>query len=68
MVGDKYPVQNMQNLSAIFCKLDLCKGYFQIPMYQADIAKTDVIRRFGVWEYRRMPFGLKKMLGRLFSG
>jgi hypothetical protein len=64
-VADKYPVPNMQDLSArlhgraIFSKLDLRKGYYQIPMRPEDVAKTAVITPFGLWEFLWMPFGLK---------
>jgi hypothetical protein len=64
-VADKYPVPNMQDLSArlhgckIFSKLDLRKGYYQITMRPEDIPKTAIITPFGLWEFTRMPFGLK---------
>jgi hypothetical protein len=64
-VADKYPVPNMQDLSGrlhgcrVFSKLDLRKGYYQIPMRPADIGKTAIITPFGLWEFTRMPFGLK---------
>jgi hypothetical protein len=64
-VADRYPVPNMQDLSGrlhgctIFSKLDLHKGYYQIPMRAADIPKTAIITPFGLWEFTRMPFGLK---------
>ncbi len=64
-VADKYLVPNMQDLSArlhgraIFIKLGLRKGYYQIPMRPEDVAKTAVITPFGLWEFLRMPFGLK---------
>jgi cleavage and polyadenylation specificity factor subunit 1 len=62
---DKYPVPNMQDLSArlhgctVFSKLDLRKGYYQVPMRPSDILKTAVITPFGLWEFTRMPFGLR---------
>ncbi len=70
--ADKYPVPNMQDLSArlhgckVFSKLDLRKGYYQIPMRPEDIPKTAVITPFGLWEFTRMPFGLKNA-GQMFQ-
>ena len=46
---DKYPLPNMTDLSSrldgcrIFSKLDLQKGYHQVPVAAADIEKTAVI-------------------------
>jgi hypothetical protein len=62
---DTYPLPNIQDLSArlggctIFSKLDLRKGYYQIPGQEGDIHKTTVITPFGLWEFLRMPFGLR---------
>ena len=64
-VEDKYPLPNMGDLSSrldgcvIFSKLDLQKGYYQVPVAAADVAKTAVITPFGLFEFVRMPFGLK---------
>jgi hypothetical protein len=61
---DKYPLPIMGDLSArldncvIFSKLDLQKGYYQVPVAAADIHKTAVIT-LGLFEFVRMPFGLK---------
>jgi hypothetical protein len=42
-----------------FTKLDLQKGYFQVPIAAAEIAKTAIITPFGLFEFLQMPFGLK---------
>ena len=63
--ADKYPVPNMEDLRAqlagttIYSKLDLKKGYHQIPVNPEDVSKTAVITPFGLFEFTRMPFGLK---------
>jgi transposase InsO family protein len=62
---DKYPLPNMADLSSrldscvIFSKLDLQKGYLQVPVKEDDIPKTAIITPFGLFEFTRMPFGLK---------
>jgi hypothetical protein len=61
---DKYPLPNMQDLSnglhncTIFSKIDLVKGYHQIPVTTEDIPKTAIITPFGLFEYLFTPFGL----------
>ena len=62
---DCYPFPNMADITSslagtsIFSKLDLKKGYHQIPVHPADVKKTAIITPFGLFEFLRMPFGLK---------
>jgi hypothetical protein len=65
MEPDQYPLPRMDDLMGrlkgcnIFTKLDLKQGYHQIPMAAADVKKTAIITPFGLFEFVRMPFGLR---------
>ena len=62
---DRYPLPHIQDFnsrltgSRIFSKIDLIRGYHQIPMASDSIAKKAISTPFGLWEFLRMPFGLK---------
>ena len=64
-VDDHYPLphihdfHNHLNQARIFSKIDLTKGYHQIPVAEQDIQKTAIVTPFGLFEFLRMPFGLK---------
>ena len=63
--ADKYPVPNLADFSSqlegcsVFSTLDLKNGYLQVPLEKSAVPKTAVITPFGLFEFLRMPFGLK---------
>ncbi len=62
---DVYPLPNMLDFAAkaagctVFSKINLRKGYHQIPVNPEDVQKTAITTPFGLFEYKRMPFGLR---------
>ena len=62
---DRYPIPHMKDFAVnligthVFSKVDLVRTYNQVPMNADDIAKTAIVAPFGLFEYLRMPFGLK---------
>ncbi|GFR65343.1 transposon Ty3-G Gag-Pol polyprotein [Elysia marginata] len=62
---DRYPLPHIQDINnhlavcRVFSKIDLIRGYHQIPMAASSIQKTAHVTPFGLWEFLRMPFGLK---------
>ena len=43
---------------SFYCFLDGYSGYHQIPIFKDDQEKTTFTYPFGIFAYRRMPFGL----------
>ncbi|GBM95898.1 Retrovirus-related Pol polyprotein from transposon 297, partial [Araneus ventricosus] len=64
-IPDKYPLPVMDTLlhdaksTAFMSTLDLKTGYHQIELNPDDKDKTAFVCPFGMFRYKRMPFGLK---------
>ena len=62
---DRYPLPHIHDCNArlagmrVFSVVDLVRGFHQIPMAPKDVPKTAIITPFGLFEFLRMPFGLK---------
>jgi hypothetical protein len=62
---DVYPLPNMLDFpaksarSTVFSQIDLWKGYHQIPINPDDVQQTTITTPFGLFEYKRMTFGLR---------
>ena len=64
-VSDSYPLALISDIldqignSTIFTTLDLKAGYWQIEMDEESIPKTAFRCHRGLYEFLRLPFGLK---------
>jgi hypothetical protein len=67
-VPDSYPLPRMDECidslgeAVIFTTLDCNSGYWQIPVHPADREKTTFTSHFGMYQYLRLPFGLRNAL------
>ncbi|XP_041477315.1 uncharacterized protein LOC121425354 [Lytechinus variegatus] len=63
-VVDNEPIPNMEEILAdvggakFFSKIDLCKGYWQIPVQAKDREKTSFVTADGQYQFRVLPFGM----------
>ncbi|XP_040182571.1 uncharacterized protein LOC120915831 [Rana temporaria] len=64
-ITDAYPMPRIDELldrmasGHFLTTLDLCKGYWQIPLDSAAILKSAFVTPFGLYQFRVMPFGMK---------
>ncbi|KAL8567138.1 hypothetical protein ACOMHN_033040 [Nucella lapillus] len=61
---DAEPIPDVEGLfaalggSQVFSRIDLAKGYWQIPVRPKDRSKTAFATHMGLFQFVRMPFGL----------
>ena len=73
-VADTDPIITAEDLfqwlgkSKYYSKIDLSKGYWQIPVVEEDIEKTAFITPDGTYDFLRMPFGMKNSGATLVHG
>jgi hypothetical protein len=64
-IPDRYPTPNIADLTnvlggaTVFSKIDLLKGYFQIPVHPDDVPKTAIVTPFGSYVFYYSTFGLR---------
>ena len=73
-IADPEPMITAEDLfqqlgrSRYFSKIDLSKGYWQIPVAEEDVPKTAFVTPDGCYEFLRMPFGMKNLGATLVRG
>ena len=64
-IPNRYPVANIHDFASgwqdthVFSKIDLTKAYHQISVAPEDIPKIAMTITFGLYEFVKMPFGLR---------
>ena len=62
---DRYPIPVIEDLlqecygTSVFSTIHLEKAFYQVPMAEEDICKTAITTPFGMFEFLRMPLGLR---------
>ena len=51
-----------------FTKIDLTKGYWQVPVAEEDVYKTAFVTQDGSYEFLKMPFGMMNSGATLVRG
>ena len=73
-ISDPEPTKISEDLfqqlgkSSFFSKIDLSKGYWQIPVTEEDVFKTAFLTPDGAYEFLRMSFGMKNSGATLVRG
>jgi hypothetical protein len=63
-IKNKYPLPRIEDLfdqlrgASVFSKIDLRSGYHQLRIRPSDIPKTTFIKKYGLYEFTVMSFGL----------
>ena len=63
--GHGYPIASISSVmdavsqGKVYAKCELVSGYWQIPIRQSDQHKTAFCTHLGLYEFLRLPFGLK---------
>ena len=64
-LGDGYPIPSVSDTldalsgGKLFAKFDLASGYWQVPVNPKHVHKTAFATHLGLFEFFRMPYGLK---------
>ena len=67
-IKNRYPLPRIDDLFDqlrgvwVYSKIDLCTGYYQLKVREADIPKTAFRMRYRNFEFTVMPFGLTNAL------
>ena len=72
-VKNRYPIPLSEELcdrlgsARVFSKIDLLSGYWQMPIQLGDVHKTAFKRRWELYEFLFMPFGVTNGLAQFMN-